>query len=465
MYRRLARRLHPDRAANEEDRTRRGRLMIRLNAAFAAEDRVRLELMVTEIEHGEGVTLDDPARSEAHMERRLLELATLSEKLERELRRTKAAAAYRRLQEARAREEAGQDYFREVGERTTLQARAVRATFAARGARIEEAAKALNARFASEARAPGKASPDLSALEPPLPYRLAVTAAGSFTDDADVSGAKLRRLAREAPWKAAWVMAAIFAEIAGRPPSGLATFAAWSSWHEALRVGKRGVPAFEEALAELPPLLEVGCRLHHDGVRFGVMLRDPDGTLFDPEALAGAPCGQIAADLLTSLAPRAQCAACERVVPLVHVHRLRDVDPLHALVCSRCGEVAEKYRAVGRSEGFEALAPYAVTAGLVEELTVSFGGASFRLGLLKKERSRLTSDRLAQIFFDAALGTDMAGVGKRGLSVSAGGRVLARAEEVPRAGKLEVFLRGKGPPEKDAVAAMRLRHRKRFRQT
>jgi hypothetical protein len=455
MYRRLARRLHPDRAANDEDRARRGRLMTRLNAAFAAEDRVRLELMSTEIEQGESATFDDPAAAEAHMVRRLVELAPLAEKLERELRRTKAAAAYRRLQEARAREEKGQDYFREVRERTTTEARAVRETFLARGARIEEAARALNGRFVSKQRT------DLSALEPPLPYRLAITAAEASGDDADVFGARVRRLAREAPWKAAWIMAAIFAEIAGRPPSGLATFSAWAAWHETLREGKRGVPAFEEALAELPPELELGCRVHHDGVRFGVMLRDPGQEAFDPDALAGAPCGPIAADLLTALAPRAECAACERVVPLVHVHRLRDVDPLHALVCSRCGEVVEKYRAVGRAEGFEALAPYAVAIGLVDELTVSFGGTPFRIGLLKKQRARLTTDRLAQIFAEAALGIDHA---KRGLFVSAGGSALARGERVPRAGKLELSFRGKGPSEKVAIAAMRLRHRKRFRQ-
>jgi hypothetical protein len=417
--------------------------MIRLNAAFAAEDRVRLELMATEIEQGEGTTLDDPVNAEAHMQRRLAELSPLSDKLELELRRTRAAAAYRRLQDARGREATGQDYFREVREQTAAQARAARATFAERGARIEEAARALNAHFVSKTRAPGKAGTDFSALEPPLPYRLAITAAEPCSGAADVSGKSLRRLAREAPWKAAWVMAAVFAEIAGRPPAGLATFSAWSTWHETLRAGRRAVPAFEDALGELPAVLEVGCRLHHDGLRFGVMLRDPDGSAFDPEAMAGAPCSQLAADLLTALAPRAECGACERVVPLVHVHRLRDVDPLHAFVCSRCGEVLEKYRAVGRAEGFEALAPYAVAVGLVEELTVWFGSTTFRIGLLTKERRRLTSERLAQIFFEAALGSDdaaehpggYAGAAKRGLSVSADGRRLARGERVPRAGK------------------------------
>jgi hypothetical protein len=324
----------------------------------------------------------------------------------------------------------------------------------------------LNTRFVSKTRAPGKAGTDFSALEPPLPYRVAMTAAAEpCAGAADGSGARLRRLARETPWKAAWVIAAIFAEIAGRPPAGLATFSAWSSWHETLRAGRRAVPAFEEALGELPAMLEVGCRLHHDGVRFGVMLRDPDGSAFDPEALSGAPCGQISADLLTALAPRAECKACERVVPLVHVHRLRDVDPLHALVCSRCGELLEKYRAVGRAEGFEALAPYAVAVGLVEELTVWFGSTPFRIGLLKKERGRLTCERLARIFLEAALEGNAAGDARRGLSVRADGRALAGGERVPRAGKLELSFRGKGPSEKDAVAAMRLRHRKRFRQT
>jgi hypothetical protein len=458
LYRRLARRLHPDAARNDEERTRRGRLMIRLNAAFAAEDRVRLELLAAEIDQGEGSTFEDPAEAESQMERRLLELVPLSEKVERELRRTRTAAAYRRLEEWRASEKSGGNYFHEVRERTLSEARAARATFATRAARIEEAVKALNAQIATKARSTAEALPT---LEPPLPYRRAVDAPSADTDG--VFGAKLRGLARESTWKATWVVASIFAEIAGRPPAGLATFSAWASWHETLRAGRRGVPSFDEALTELPSLLEVGCRVHRDAVRFGVMLRDPDGGAFDPEALAGDLCGRIAADVLTALAPRATCTACERVVPLVHVHRLQDVDPLHALVCSSCGEVAEKYRAVGRSEGFEALAPYAVAAGVVEELAVSFGGATFRIGLLKKERSRLTSARLGRIFREAALGDDTAGTA-RALAVRAEGRVLAPGERVPRGAALQVGFRGKGPSEKDALAAMRLRHRKRFRQ-
>lgn len=464
FYRKLARRLHPDTAVNEAERTRRSRLMLRLNEAFAAGDRVRLELIAGEIGGDDENGADAPVDADARMEQRARELAPLLDRLERDLRRSKSTAAHRRFDEARSYE--GEDYFAAVRERTLAQARTVRVTFAGRAARVEEATRALNARFVPKARSGEKSggSP-LAALDPPLPFRDAVEGPAEWSGASGVFASKLRALAREVPWKAAWVIAAIFAEIAGRPPARLATMAAWSEWHETLRAGKRGVPPFEEALTDLPALLELGCRVHPDGVRFGVLLKDPDPAAFAPGVMAEAPVASIAADLLTALSPRAVCPACARAVPLVHVQRLRDVDPLHAMVCSRCGEVVEKYRAVGRLEGLEALGPYAAAVGLSAEVAVSFGETVFRLGLLRKERARLTSERLGRLFSEATLLGDAATAARRRLVVSAGGEVLAKTARVPFDEAVRIAFRGKGPSEKAVVHAMRLRAKKRFERS
>lgn len=456
LYRRLARRAHPDLARGKEERAWRSQFMSQLNAAYADEDRVRLELLASEIEGGAESTEASAETRDAHAQRRLAALAPAIERLERDLRRLRTSGSFRRFERYRECEARGGEYFAEERRVLEERARALRASQAERAARVEQAVSSLNAALGASTRAVGRR----------VAFRAAVVSPGRLSADGARFRDALGKLAREAPWKAAWVIAAFFAEVAERPPEGLCSFEAWAERHERLRPLLRGAPSFDEALADLPPSLELGCRVYPRGVRFGVQLRDPLHLAGVAAALTSAPCQAIAADVLRALGRQRTCARCRRPVEPVHLHRVRDLDPLHALVCGRCGAVLESYRTCGRPEGLEALAPYAVAAGVVAEQGVSFGGVTIRLGMLPEERRHLTAGALARRVAEVVLEGLPADVAARKLRVQSGRVVLAESARVPLRARVTVsFADRKAPGPARVVALLRARQRTRFRRS
>lgn len=103
LYRRLARRFHPDFGLDEADRAYRTQIMMAVNAAYAAGDLARLEQLAEEPEHAAATTFTDEALAQAlfnellRCRRRLEEIGQELAQLERhrsaELMRRAARAA------------------------------------------------------------------------------------------------------------------------------------------------------------------------------------------------------------------------------------------------------------------------------------------------------------------------------------------------------------------------------------
>jgi uncharacterized protein (UPF0335 family) len=449
LYRRLARRLHPDRASDDDDRVRRGELMTRLNAAYSSDDRVRLELLGLEIDGGDEAPHVAEA-PEAYAERRLVALTPMLERLEVDLRRLRNTAIHRRYAEAERFDGRGEDYFANELERTEIATRRVESTTLDALLRVEAAIRAANARFTQH----GPAA--FAAVRP-------ASAPGSPTAAGDRFAAELGVLARECRWKAAYVFAAFFAEVAERGLSSATGIDGWVRWHAALALRHRGTPPLEKALAELPAAIELGLRLHPHGLRLGVYLREPALLAGVVAALEKNASASVAADVLLSLSDVMACPECQRNVTVLHVHRLRDVDPLHGFACARCGAVLESYRAIGRPGGAEALSPYARRLGLTGDITVEFGGTLLAFEMSKGERARLTAGRLGRLFAELVLQGLGPDVERRRLRFKKGRSTLAGSARIPEGETVAVSLVGPGgPTERRLVALLRARQRRRF---
>jgi hypothetical protein len=457
LYRRLARRMHPDLATSEADRARRSQVLARLNAAFAEDDRVRLELLAAEIECGGEAESTEDMR-QVYAERRIASLALSVEQLEGDLRRLRETSAFRRAEERRLREERGEDPYAGEIRSTQDRARTIRSTFRATAKRVESSVMTLNAAFVKRT--------DVSPAQ--LSFRPAVVETGHATAVGRRFAEKLGETARQSKWKAAWIVAAFFSEMADRPPTGLRSLEAWAERWDRLRPSNdRSAPAFEEALAELPTELELGCRLQASGVRFGVQLRDPLHVAGVAAALDIPTVRTVARDVLCAIGREATCGKCRAAVHAVHLHRVRDLDPLHALVCPRCGTFLENYRAYGRPEGEEALAPFALALGVVEEQCVSFGGVPLRLEMLPSERRRLTARRLTERFRSALLEGLTPDLVERRLTVRARGAILAPSAAVPRGAPITLSFaatKRETPSASRVVTLLRARRGGRFRR-
>jgi len=85
LYRRLARRIHPDRARDEVERLERNALMVRANAAFAAGDRDALDALLAEV-----TAMDSAAQSTADLSAQLVQCMRTLARLRRALREVEA---------------------------------------------------------------------------------------------------------------------------------------------------------------------------------------------------------------------------------------------------------------------------------------------------------------------------------------------------------------------------------------
>jgi hypothetical protein len=115
LYRQLARRFHPDMAADEQDRARRTELMTAVNAAYAAGDIERLRQLALEPEAAPTL---DAAQTEAEflaaLQEELARCRTRLEEIQAELRRLNRRKSARLLRQALKAEAGGRDWLTEM---------------------------------------------------------------------------------------------------------------------------------------------------------------------------------------------------------------------------------------------------------------------------------------------------------------------------------------------------------------
>jgi hypothetical protein len=475
LYRKLARLLHPDLARTEEERQRLHQLMIQVNLAFEKGDRTALELFLLRVDRGE---LLDTAVSEderrAHLEKRITALAPVRRSLLADLGRLRESSTFRLHAEWVGLQELGRDYFQETLTELAEDAERTLRDALARMGRLERAARELTAlkHSLTEAKPEGALRTFDPILESPLvrkgAERLERQRASS---EARTLAQTLEDAVERAPWEATLVLMAFFAERAGRPPDALASREGWAERYAALATAWPEAPSFEDLLTRLPPPLELGLRYQGGKVRFGLQLKSIELLAGVPIALERRTVAMLARQVLAHLGPREPCKGCGASVFLVHLMRTRGLDELNGLVCPACGHVAKSYFLFNWSEGQEALLPYALKVGLVDEVVVKLAGKGIAFQLVSVSREALTVGALKQLFTDLYLKPYGISAEHADLVVKEGGRALK--DEAPvespvltlgirKAGR-ESLASELAEGERELVALLRSRIERRFR--
>jgi hypothetical protein len=475
LYRKLARLLHPDLARTEEERERLHQLMIQVNLAFERADRTLLELFLVRVDQGEllepTVSVDERL---AHVEKRIAALTPVRRSLLADLDRLRATSTFRLHAEWKGRQDLGRDYFQETLTELAEDAERMMRDALARMGRLDRAARELTAlkHPLTEAKPEGALRTFDPILESPLvrkgAERLERRRASS---EARTLAQTLEDAVEQAPWEATLVLMAFFAERAGRPPDALSRREGWAERYAAIATAWPEAPAFEELLTRLPPPLELGLRFQGGKVRFGLQLKSVELLAGVPIALERRTVAMLAQRVLAHLGPREQCKGCGSDVFLVHLLRTRGLDELNGLVCPACGHVAKSYFLFNWSEGQEALLPFALKTGLVDEVVVKLAGKGIAFQLLPVSREALTVGALKQLFTDLYLKPYGIAAEPADLVVKAGARALkdeARVEAPVLTLGIRKAARDSLAPalagdEQELVALLRSRIERRFR--
>ena len=282
LYRRLARRFHPDLARTEEEQVRHAALMARINALYRAGDRAGLEALADQALGAElpeaAVSLEEEVRL---LEERRERFESARDGLRIELAALRGCATAELLRRARQARDDGRDFFDEL--RAELAARCDGALGDVRDAAgaLEDAVRRTNRRsLATEGRRSlGRAfeSPRPAAAGPAL----ARGAAGGEGRSRGPRGSGADgALARRSPAAARLVLFAYASELVPHPLDGLRSYEQLAVRFQHLGSRDEEPATLERALVDAADLVEFGIRragerLVQSGLRFrSTLLRD-----------------------------------------------------------------------------------------------------------------------------------------------------------------------------------------------
>jgi hypothetical protein len=466
LYRRLARRLHPDLARGEEaERRRLSDLMARASDAYARRDWVELELLAERL--GAGDLTGSPSDGErlAHLRRRTRALEQARARLEAEWARLLGGRTAALHREAARRTAEGGDF---AGEARLAAERAAEDARAAARKQLDRLPAITvdleRARRGARARSPRRRDP--VAASPLVRREL-------LPQDFRRVGPTARDLARrlegdargEAPWRSALTVLAFVCEATGRAPPPVGTRAGLEERWDALRAGWSDAPSLVRAIESLPGDVAVGLRHRGAEVEAGLHLASVELAPALHLALRHEEVRAVARRVLAALGPRERCAACAAEVYAVHLLRLSVLDEVHGLACPSCAGALRTYLRFGEPQGLEALWPMAVGLGLAVELPIRFMGARAALGMLPAERARLTARALSRLLTELALAPAGIALPRGALVARAGRAALAPGARVPEGGRVSVRLApDAGIDEAEVLALLRASLARRFKE-
>ena len=402
LYRRLARRFHPDLARTEEEQVRNAALMARINALYRAGDRAGLEALADQALGSElperAVSLEEEVRL---LEERRARFESARDGLRLDLEALRTCATAELLRRARAAEAAGRDFF--DGLRAELASRCESALGDVRDAAgaLEDAVRRANSRsLATE----GKRSLD-RAFDPlgrQKLVRLSLEALEGARASAELRGEaeRIAALARNSPAAARLVLFAYASELVPHPLDGLRTYEQLALRFEHLGGRDREPWTLERALVEAADLVEFGLRragerLVQSGLRFrNVRLRDAV-----PLALRNHPLRAEFRRVLATLGERTGCPECQQEVFAVPLYRLRGLDDLHASACPRCGWLLRSYFLPRGQDVQSVLNTAFLDLELLSEWSFRMGAATVSVQLLPVQLERMTVGQLKRRFW------------------------------------------------------------------
>jgi curved DNA-binding protein CbpA len=406
LYRRLARRHHPDLARDEEEQLRAASLMARINALYRAGDLAGLRALA---DQALGAEVDGEAASlEREVEllaERCARFRAVLEGLEEELVELEDCPIARLWREVKARESEGVDAFgelrRELGDRAHRAYDDVRA--AARA--LEEAVRRYNRNTteldAPRARAMGRSFD--AHLRQPL-VRLSLEALATLRAPREVRE-RAHRLVDEAARRPEVTRLVLFTYAAELVPHGLESVATLEGLRRRFQAHPRGrARRLEEVLVDAADLVELGVRRAGPRVvQTGLRFRDRTLGEAVPLALRSHGLREEFRGVLTTLGDELSCPECGTNVFAVPLYRLRGLDDLHASVCPRCGFLVKSYW-MPRGKDVQAVLNDAfLDLDLLVEWTFRLGRASVSMQLLPAQLESLTVAQLRKRFVDDVL--------------------------------------------------------------
>jgi hypothetical protein len=406
LYRRLARRFHPDLARTEEEQVRHAALMARINALYRAGDRAGLEALA---DQALGSELPEPAVS-LEEELRLLEerrarFESARDGLRIELAALRGCATAELLRVVRRAEEEGRDLFDEL--RAELAARGERALGDVRDAAgaLEDAVRRANRRsLTTEGRRSLDRAFDPLGRQKLVRLSLEALQSARAAPETCAEAERIAVIARKSPAAARLVLLAYASELVPHPLDGLRSYEDLALRFELLGSRDEEPATLERALVEAADLIEFGIRragerLVQGGLRFRTaLLRDAV-----PLALRKHSLRVEFRRVLSTLGERTGCPECQREVFAVPLYRLRGLDDLHASACPRCGHLVSSYFLPRGKDVQSVLNTAFLDLELLTEWSFRMGPATVSVQLLPVQLERMTVGQLKRRFWSDVL--------------------------------------------------------------
>ena len=406
LYRRLARRFHPDLARTEEEQVRHAALMARINALYRAGDRAGLEALADQALGAElpeaAVSLEEEVRL---LEERRERFESARDGLRIELAALRGCATAELLRRARQARDDGRDFFDEL--RAELAARCDGALGDVRDAAgaLEDAVRRTNRRsLATEGRRSLGRAFDPLGRQRLVRLSLEALQAAKAAPEARAEAEQIGALARRSPAAARLVLFAYASELVPHPLDGLRSYEQLAVRFQHLGSRDEEPATLERALVDAADLVEFGIRragerLVQSGLRFrSTLLRDAV-----PLALRKHPLRVEFRRVLATLGSRTGCPECQREVFAVPLYRLRGLDELHASGCPRCGYLVSSYFLPRGKDVQSVLNTAFLDLELLTEWSFRMGAASVSLQLLPVQLERMTVGQLKRRFWSDVL--------------------------------------------------------------
>ena len=406
LYRRLARRFHPDLARTEEEQVRFAEVMARLNALYRSGDRAGMEALA---DQALGAELPEPALSLEeeliHLEARRARFESARDGLAEELRlleRCATAELKRRVAEAA---QAGRDLFAEL--RRELRQRAGEALDDVRAVAraLEDEVQRVNRDAIT-----GTGRRTLERAFDPLGRQRLVRLSLEALEAARVSAEtrreaeRLTTLARSSPAAARLLLLAYASELVPYPLDGLGTYEALSERFAWLSSQDRSPASLERTLVDAAEWVEFGVRrASAQRVQAGLRFRSSDVRDAMPIALRVQALRGEFRRVLSALGERAACPDCKMQVFAIPLYRLRGLDDLHASACPRCGTLLRSYFLPRGKDVQSVLNTAFLDLELLTEWTFRMGTASIAVQLLPVQVEKMTVAALKRRFREDVL--------------------------------------------------------------